>query len=366
MYRSPLLNKAVIPALAMGSLAYAVYATGVMRPKTIAEAPLAPPPVSAFEHAVAAVGVVEPSSELVAVAPRVAGWIERVHVASGDRVRAGDPLFTLDGADLRAELALRLEAQRVAEARLARLRASPRPEDVPIARAAVDEAAARAEDARIKLRNVESMADRRAVSDEERSQRRQMVAREEAAQAARQAELDRLLAGAWIEDIAVAEREVEQARSAVARTQADIDRLTTVAPIDAVVLRLTARPGQYAPTGVLAEPLATLGSPPPLHVRADVNEEDVPHVRDGSSAVAMVRGAADERIELEFVRVEPLVTPKKALSGFAQERVDTRVMQVIFRVKSPAAALLTGQQVDVYIDRTNHSGRAVAQAAWAR
>ncbi|HZW06639.1 MAG TPA: efflux RND transporter periplasmic adaptor subunit [Phycisphaerales bacterium] len=349
MYRSPLLNKAIIPVLALGSLAYAVYATGVMRPPAVSTLPLSAPPERPYPRAVAAVGVVEPASELIAVAPRVPGWIQAVHVTTAQLVKAGDPLFTLDDTDLRAELVLREQAALVSESRLARLRALPRPEDIPIARAALSEAQARLTDARNKLRLVEGLSDPGAVSEEERSQRRQAVAREEAAMAARQAELDRVLAGAWKEDIAIADSELSLARAAAVRTRADIDRLTTRAPVDAVVLRVTARAGQYAPAGVLEEPLVTLGSPAPLHVRADVNESDVPRVVAGASATAMVRGGTSQ-FALDFVRIEPLVIPKKALSGFAQERVDTRVMQIIFKIGSPASNVLVGQQVDIFIN----------------
>jgi hypothetical protein len=56
-----------------------------------------------------------------------------------------------------------------------------------------------------------------------------------------------------------------------------------------------------------------------------------------------------------------MVTPKRAFSGFAQERVDTRVMQVIFRLKSTDAPVLVGQQVDLYID-DDGTGRAAVAA----
>jgi len=350
MYRSPLLNKAIIPVLALGSLAYAVYATGVMRPQHISVPPLAEPPSRPFLHTVSAVGLIEPASELIAVAPRVPGWIVKVHVSAGNRVHAGDPLFSLDDTDLRAELLLRHEAERVAMSKLERLRSLPRPEDVTIAKALVDESLARFEDARFKHTIVESMADRKAVSAEERHQRLQAVAQASADLAARQGDLDKLVAGAWKQDIIVAESELALARASIARTQADIERLTTFAPINALVLRLTARAGQYAPVGTLDEPLASLGSPGPLHVRADINEHDMPRVHAGAAALAMVRGNAGKKLELEFVRVEPLVIPKKALSGFAQERVDTRVMQVIFKISTSLPNVLVGQQVDVFID----------------
>lgn len=349
MYRSPLLNKAIIPVLAVGSLAYAVYATGVMRPRHVALPPLSPPPERAFSNSIAAVGVIEPASELVAVSPRVPGWIETVHVVAGQTVEKGHPLFTLDTSDLRAELAVRQQLARVAEAKLHRLRASPRPEDVPIARAAVQEAQAKLKDAENNLRFIESVVDRRAVREEEVSQRRQAVSREQAAVAERQAELDRLLAGAWKEDIAVAEAELASTQASVARIQIDIERMTTVAPMDATVLRSNARAGQYAPTAGAEDPLMTLGSPGLLNVRADVNEQDAPRVKAGARAVAKVRGDGGTPRELEFVRFEPMIVPKKALSGFAAERVDTRVLQAIFRFNKEDSAIHVGQQVDIYI-----------------
>ena len=42
--------------------------------------------------------------------------------------------------------------------------------------------------------------------------------------------------------------------------------------------------------------------------------------------------------------------PKKALSGYATERVDTRALQAIYRLKANGNALFVGEQVDVYIE----------------
>jgi len=43
------------------------------------------------------------------------------------------------------------------------------------------------------------------------------------------------------------------------------------------------------------------------------------------------------------------VIPKKSLTGDSTERVDTRVLQVIYRVEDQNASLYVGQQMDVYI-----------------
>src|SRR6516225_11269054 len=75
------------------------------------------------------------------------------------------------------------------------------------------------------------------------------------------------------------------------------------------------------------------GSVTPLHVRVDVDEHDAWRVRGGAPAAASPRGNGSIRIPLEFVRFEPYVVPKKSLTGDSTERVDTRVLQIIYRVK---------------------------------
>ena len=57
------------------------------------------------------------------------------------------------------------------------------------------------------------------------------------------------------------------------------------------------------------------------------------------------------------VRVEPFVVPKKSLTGDTTERVDTRVLQVIYEF-DPAGRppLFVGQQVEVFIDAAEANG----------
>jgi hypothetical protein len=64
-----------------------------------------------------------------------------------------------------------------------------------------------------------------------------------------------------------------------------------------------------------------------------------------------LKGRTDYRIPLSFVRIEPYVVPKKALTGENTERVDTRVLQIIYRFDPPRFPVYAGQQVDVFIQR---------------
>ena len=53
---------------------------------------------------------------------------------------------------------------------------------------------------------------------------------------------------------------------------------------------------------------------------------------------------------LNFVRVEHYVTPKKSLTGDNTERVDTRVLQAIYALEPGEQTVYVGQQLDVFID----------------
>jgi hypothetical protein len=87
----------------------------------------------------------------------------------------------------------------------------------------------------------------------------------------------------------------------------------------------------------------------PLNIRVDVDEHEAWRVHPEAKATANVRGNANLKTRLSFVRFEPFVVPKKSLTGDSTERVDTRVLQVIYRVEDDSLPLFVGQQMDVFI-----------------
>jgi len=85
----------------------------------------------------------------------------------------------------------------------------------------------------------------------------------------------------------------------------------------------------------------------------DVEEHEAWRVLPEARAAASVRGNTDLKTPLTFVRFEPFVVPKKSLTGDSTERVDTRVLQVIYRIEDQNVPLFVGQQMDVFIDAGN-------------
>ncbi len=121
------------------------------------------------------------------------------------------------------------------------------------------------------------------------------------------------------------------------------------------MLKVNVRSGEFAAAGALAEPLIILGNIKPLFVRVDVDEHEAGRVRPEATAVAALRGDASVRSPLRFVRFEPLVIPKRALTGDSAERVDTRVLQVLYEMQRSDARFFVGQQMDVFIDAKGRS-----------
>jgi HlyD family secretion protein len=100
---------------------------------------------------------------------------------------------------------------------------------------------------------------------------------------------------------------------------------------------------------VQANPLMTIGSVEPLHIRGDIDEADSWRVDSKSPAIACLRGNPAVSVALNFVRFEPYVLPKRSLSGDNTERVDTRVLQVLYAFAPKDFPAFVGQQVDVFI-----------------
>jgi multidrug resistance efflux pump len=351
------MKRYILPAVAVASLLFAVSWTLASRPVRKASEPPAPPPETTTARTVAAVGLVEPGTEAIDLSCAVSGLVTSLWVKAGDRVRSGQKLFEVDGRDLAADLAVKRAALDGARAQLAKLEAAPRPEELPPAEAKVEEARAQLNDAEVQMKLIESVTDRRAVRKEDVLRRRLAWEAAKARLAQAEKDLALLKAGTWAPDLAIARAQIVQAEAAVRQDEVALERLTTHAPMEGVILQNKVRLGQYAQCGPVAEPLMVFGGGRELHVRTNVDEEDAWRVKAGASGTARVRGNSSESYPLEFVRFEPYVIAKQSLTGDATERVDTRVLQVIYRFREQKVPVFNGQQMDVFINAEGRGER---------
>jgi multidrug resistance efflux pump len=313
--------------------------------------PPEPPARVPFEHAVAGSGVVEPQTENVSIGAALPGLVLEVFVPSdkvGMRVRAGTPLFRIDDRHLRASLAVAEAKLNSATAQLQKLQKQPRPEELPPSLAKVRAATANAARLQDEYLRAKRLLKKAAVSQEEFVSRQLTFEEALHQQAQAQAEYDLLKAGAWKPDLEVAEATVKEAQANVLQLKTEINRALVVAPIDGVVLQVDVRPGERI-TDMNTKPLMVLGGTDTCHVRIDVDERDIPRYRTGAPARAYPRGDPSRELKLSFVRVEPFVIPKKSLTGENSERVDTRVLQLIYAIDSGRDRVFVGQQLDVFV-----------------
>jgi multidrug resistance efflux pump len=342
----------LVPALAAALFGLAVYHV-VRASQTLPEPPPpAEPARTPFARAIAGAGLVEAQTENIAVGSALAGVVLEVFVgveAVGKQVQAGEPLFRVDDRHLRAQLECQEAGLASARAQLAKLQQQPRPEELPPSAARVRAAQATVALQRDLAERARRLASSEAMAREDVNQRLLTleVARQQLAQA--QAD-DRLLrAGAWEADKAVARAAVAMAAAQVRQTQTEIERALVRAPVDGRVLQVGVRPGERAGDQP-GQALMVLAGGHALHVRVSIDERDVDRFRPGLPARAVTRGAARQTHPLRFVRVEPYVIPKKSLTGDNTERVDTRVLQVIYALAAADPPVYVGQQLDVFID----------------
>lgn len=314
-------SRKILPIIAVAGLLFAVvFIVSGVPDRSLSEPGRQPPQApAALANAprVAGSGVVEPASEIIDIGTALPGLVTELRVKPGDFVERGQTLFVVD--------------QRAARARLEEARAA-----IVEARAAIGEAASARDTARRQLDLYRSIADPAAVS---RSEVIRAEGEEEAA-ASRHALARARLAAA-------------EAQAASARTE--LARLVVRAPIAGEILAVNIRPGEYvSTTGTNSEPFIRMGETRPLHIRIDIDEDDAARVALGKPAVVSPRGAAEHQVSAGFVRAEPLVVPKRSLTNSAQERVDVRVMQLIYALPDTARGQFrVGQQVDAYIPAHN-------------
>jgi multidrug resistance efflux pump len=344
----------IIPAISVGALSFAVTHVVHSQQAPPPKQPLVEPARSPYTRTVAGAGVVEARSSAsntanIAVGSELPGVVARLAARVGQKVTVGEPLFELDDRQLRAELGVRAANLAAARAQLQRLEEMPRPEEVPPSEAKLREAQANLGLQADQLRRAEKLAASNSMSEEEVTTRRQAHAAAAAQLAQAEANLRLLRAGAWQADKAVARAAVAQTEAQLGQTRTDLGRLVVRAPIDATVLQVNLRPGEFAGTPP-NQPLVVLGDIDQLHVRVDIDENDIHRFRPGGLATAALRGDPRQTFPLRFVRVEPFVIPKKALTGDNTERVDTRVLQVIYALDAADVRLYVGQQVDVFVE----------------
>lgn len=277
--------------------------------------------------------------EALYLAAPVAGTVRAVNVARGQEVVAGQPLFVVDPAQVRAQYDQASAEAAAAEAQADDARKGQRPAELAVYEANIAAAEARARDAQADLRRIQPLVrqgwyapsrldDARAVADAADAQLR----------AARR-QRDAAALGAREDQIRAADARLVQSQAAVTGASARLTDVAPRAPAKARVEDVFFHAGEWAPAN---QPILSLLPDDRIKVRFFVPAQGLSAYRVGRT----VRFACDGCPEglsarIDFVSPRPEFTPPVIYSREARDRL-------VYLVEArPSARLNPGQPVDV-------------------
>lgn len=308
------------------------------------------PNIGPYHSQLVGVGIVEPISENIYIGTPLNRIIRKVFVKVGQKIKKGEALFALEHRDLVANLNLQKTIYEIALAKFQRMKSLPQPEDLQIAQALLDSAKVSLELAKNQYEMVLQLSDQRALSQEERERRLFAYRQAEVKWNQAQFEYEKIKQGSWKPDLEIAHLDMLQAQANVDLVTIEIARTTIRSPIDGTVLQIKIHEGELPSLDIFRVPPMIIGNIDEFYLRVSINQLDIPLFRSAAPAVAYLQGDHRLTFPLEFVRLEPFLVNKQNLTNDINEKVDTRVMQIIYLVKNEGHPLFIGQQMDVFIE----------------
>ena len=372
---------AVIAALASGGIIF--YGLSSFQSTQKSSSP--PPSIPKITN-VTALGRLEPRGEVIQLSAPTSAEGSRVAqllVKQGDKVSSGQVVAILDSRDrLMAALEQAKEQVRVAEARLAQVKAGAKTGEINAQAATIarleaeqqgDTSAQTATVARLEaqLRNAETEYQRYqtlyqsgAISASTRDSKRLALETVQQQLNEAQANLNRVkeakreqlneakatlsrIAEVRPVDVQAAQAEVNNAIASVKKAQADLDLAYVKAPREGQILKIHTWSGEVVKTDGIAD----LGQTDQMYVVAEVYESDVHKVRSGQRA-SITSKAFSEELQGTVDEIGLQIRKKDVLSTDPVADVDARVVEVKIRLDAAATAKvagLTNSQVKVVI-----------------
>lgn len=298
----------VVSVLGIAAIIATLYACHFSRKPELAREVVNP-----FQHGIYSTGIIESHQENgsnINIYPEVAARVMKVLVRDGENVQAGAPLLALDDTVQREQVAK-------------------------------DQAQIEYEQAN--LRNVQQQYDKLSH-----------------AQRLLKASVSRNDVDNAFNAVKIAEQSVQVAKAAYASDRALLEKYTVVAPVAGRVMRVVPAVGDYVSPDGAYNTYAQTYTPAILmetdseylQVRCFLDEILIPNLPEVANikATLFVRGRKTSGIPLEYVNLQPFTVPNTQLSDERAERVDVRVLPIIFKFKKPEnLRIYPGQLVDIQL-----------------
>jgi HlyD family secretion protein len=323
------------------------------------------PAPNPYSKAIYANGIVESyqsNGANINIFPEVSGFITQIYAVEGRSVHQGEALLQIDDSVQRSIVEQQKAQADAAQSLLQELKAQPRKQVLEVSKAQFELATANLKTSRDQLDKIRRSYEinSKSVSKEQLDSGEDAVNAANASFHVAQKQYELTQAGAWAYDIQNQEHQYEALTKGYASSMALLNKYTVRAPVDGVVLAVNTAAGSFISSqgayGTYTEgfdPVIVMGNPEEdLGVRCYIDEILMSRLPASKKIKALMyfRGT-NVSVPLEFVRIRPYVSPKVELSNQRTERVDVRVLPVLFRFKPPeGVTVYRGQLVDVYIE----------------
>ena len=297
LFKKNFFLKIAIPIIALILLVKTII-TISNNPKRKDSAPIKPVATSIYQNSVAGSGITEPKGELINVGVDIAGIVSKIYVSAGAKVKVGQPLFMIDDREAKANYDLKKASYRAS--------------------------IIQTKDLKEQFKMVKRIKNKEAISKDEMNKKQ------------------------YAYELAV-EKE-NQAKAELKLAKIAFDKRIIKSPIDGEVLKVNVKLGELYGQGFNPKASMLIGDLAKMYVRIEVDEIESHKVKNGGEAIAILRGNSDLKIPLEFVRIEPYIVPKTTITGAASEKIDTRVLELLYSFDNSEYKILVGQQMDVYIN----------------
>ena len=273
---------------------------------------------------------------------KISGRIVNRLVDEGDWVKKGQLLAKLDDEDLRNRFEVAKATLLSAQARLNKLLAGSRPEEIREAQAAVEQAQFDLENKRNHYERMKPLFDRGVIPKE-------TFDNAEAAYKVAQATLRRatesyriVKEGPRQEDIEDARAQVEQARASLKLTETQLSYTNLYSPMTGVVLVKSGEVGEVVNPGTSILTLADIES---VWLKAYIPETDLSRVKWGQEVIITtdLRPRKEYKGRISFISSQAEFTPKQIQTE--KERV-TLVYRIKVDIPNPERELKPGMPAD--------------------
>ncbi|HEY9736329.1 MAG TPA: efflux RND transporter periplasmic adaptor subunit [Trichocoleus sp.] len=313
---------------------------------------------------ITASGNVQPV-QTVNLSPKTSGILEKLYVEQGDSVTQGQLIARMNSEDIQAQLRQNQAAVAEAEAQLQEVLRGSVAEEVGQAEAAVQSAQAQVRDAEARLslaqdqlRRNEQLFDRGAISETDLETARREARSAQAAVDQAQARVEELRqrlrdvqGGSEPEAIAQAQARLERARGQVQATQVALNDTLIRAPFDGTVTQRFATEGAFvtpttsASEATSATSTAIVALAQDLEVLAEVPEADISQIRAGQSVEVRADAYPDEVFRGQVRLIAPEAIERQSVTLF-QVRVELQTGKDRLRSNMNVNVAFIGDQLE--------------------